>query len=68
MAYVIAQGEVTPAELWEHCDGRIPSFAVPRYLRFVDELPKTPSQRVQKAKLRELGVTADTHDRTPDNR
>jgi crotonobetaine/carnitine-CoA ligase len=59
---------VTPAELWEHCDGRIPSFAVPRYLRFVDELPKTPSQRVQKAKLRELGVTADTHDRTPDNR
>lgn len=68
MAYVITQGEVTPAELWEHCDGRIPSFAVPRYLRFVDELPKTPSQRVQKAKLRDLGVTADTHDRTPDNR
>lgn len=68
MAYVIAQGEVTPAELWEHCDGRIPSFAVPRYLRFVDELPKTPSQRVQKARLRELGVTDDTHDRTPDNR
>lgn len=68
MAYVITQSEVTPAELWEHCDGRIPSFAVPRYLRFVDELPKTPSQRVQKAKLRELGVTADTHDRTPDSR
>jgi len=65
MAYVITGpgAEVTPAELWEHCDGRIPSFAVPRYLRFVDELPKTPSQRVQKAKLRALGVTEDTHDR-----
>jgi crotonobetaine/carnitine-CoA ligase len=36
---------------------------VPRFLRFVDELPKTPSQRVQKAKLRALGVTPDTHDR-----
>ncbi|GGO75098.1 AMP-binding protein [Nocardioides deserti] len=68
MAYVITQSDVTAEELWEHCDGRIPSFAVPRYLRFVDELPKTPSQRVQKAKLRELGVTEDTRDRTPDNR
>ena len=68
MAYVITQSDVTPEQLWEHCDGRIPSFAVPRYLRFVAELPKTPSQRVQKAKLRELGVTPDTHDRTPDHR
>ncbi|WP_110207568.1 AMP-binding protein [Nocardioides daejeonensis] len=66
MAYVITGGDAaapSPQELWEHCDGRIPSFAVPRYLRFVEELPKTPSQRVQKAKLRALGVTADTHDR-----
>jgi crotonobetaine/carnitine-CoA ligase len=66
MAYVITGGDVpppTPEELWTHCDGRIPSFAVPRFLRFVDELPKTPSQRVQKAKLRALGVTDDTHDR-----
>ncbi|WP_436698058.1 AMP-binding protein [Nocardioides sp. BYT-33-1] len=66
MAYVITGGDVpppTPEELWTHCDGRIPSFAVPRFLRFVDELPKTPSQRVQKAKLRALGVTDDTYDR-----
>lgn len=64
MAYVITAGEAPSAEeLWRHCDGRIPSFAVPRYLRFVDEMPKTPSQRVQKAKLRALGVTPDTHDR-----
>ncbi|WP_028654573.1 AMP-binding protein [Nocardioides sp. J54] len=66
MAYVITGGDhptPTAEELWAHCDSRIPSFAVPRYLRFVDELPKTPSQRVQKAKLRALGVTPDTHDR-----
>ena len=68
MAYVITQFEATPESLWKHCDSRIPSFAVPRFLRFVDELPKTPSQRVQKAKLRELGITPDTHDRTPDPR
>jgi crotonobetaine/carnitine-CoA ligase len=69
MAYlVLGDTEApTPEELWTHCDVRIPSFAVPRYLRFVDELPKTPSQRVQKAKLRALGVTDDTHDRSPDS-
>ncbi len=65
MAYVVLDEgvDLTAAELWEHCDRRIPSFAVPRFLRFVVELPKTPSQRVQKARLRELGVTEDTHDR-----
>ena len=68
MAYIITQSETTADSVWEHCQARIPSFAVPRYLRFVEDLPKTPSQRVQKAKLRELGVTPDTFDRTPDNR
>jgi len=67
MAYVITQETTTPESIWELCDQRIPGFAVPRFLRFVDELPKTPSQRVQKAKLRAQGVTPDTHDRTPDN-
>jgi len=64
MAYVITREPVTPQELWEWFDERIPAFAVPRFLRFVDELPKTPSQRVQKAELRKLGVTPDTYDRT----
>jgi crotonobetaine/carnitine-CoA ligase len=42
---------------------RMPYFMVPLYLRFVDELPKTPTQRVQKVALREQGVTADTFTR-----
>ncbi|MCZ4500280.1 MAG: peptide permease [Marmoricola sp.] len=66
MAYMVTAPGTTPsaAEIWAWCDQRIPGFAVPRFLRFVDELPKTPSQRVQKAKLRATGVTPDTHDRT----
>ncbi|GAA3938278.1 AMP-binding protein [Microbacterium soli] len=63
MAYVVASEDITAEELWEHCDNRMPAFAVPRYIRFVDDLPKTPSQRVQKAKLRENGITPDTFDR-----
>lgn len=48
--------------LLEHCRGRLTSFAVPRYVRFVDRLPLTPSQRVEKYRLREQGVTDDTYD------
>jgi len=55
---------VTAAELWTFCDGKIPSFAIPRFVRYVDALPKTPSEKVRKTELRADGVTADTHDRT----
>jgi crotonobetaine/carnitine-CoA ligase len=41
----------------------MPRFAVPRFVRIVEELPKTASQRVRKHELREQGVTADTVDR-----
>jgi crotonobetaine/carnitine-CoA ligase len=46
-----------------HCAQHLAAFAVPRYLRGVAALPKTPSQRVQKFVLREQGVTPDTVDR-----
>jgi acyl-CoA synthetase (AMP-forming)/AMP-acid ligase II len=40
------------AELIEFCKGKIASFKVPRYIRFVDEWPMS-STKVQKFKLRE---------------
>ena len=48
---------------FEHLVPLMPAFAVPRYVRVVDELPKTPTQRVRKVELREQGVTAGTVDR-----
>ena len=61
---VLAPGaELTPTDLWAFCDRRMPSFAVPRYVRFVDELPKTPTHKVEKAMLRDHGVDASTADR-----
>ena len=39
-----------------------PYFFVPRYIEFLDELPATPTGRVQKFKLRERGVTPETWD------
>jgi len=53
---------IDPAALIEFCEGRISRFALPRYVRVVDELPKNHSQRIEKFKLREIGVTADTWD------
>ena len=52
-----------PAELTHWLAKEMPYFMVPRYIRFVAELPKTPTERVQKNKLRDEGITADTFDR-----
>jgi crotonobetaine/carnitine-CoA ligase len=54
---------LTPAELLDHCQDHMAYFMVPRYVRFMDALPKTPTEKIQKAVLREDGVTADTWDR-----
>jgi crotonobetaine/carnitine-CoA ligase len=54
---------VTPSELAAHCEQRLPYFAVPRYIDIVAELPRTENGKLQKFKLRELGVSATTWDR-----
>ena len=58
-----AGASVTHEELHDFCDGRIPRFAIPRYIEFGAKLPRNPTGRVQKFKLREAGVTEATWDR-----
>ena len=61
---IVREGEeINPEELMDFCQSRMAHFAIPRYIRFVKELPKTPSQRVEKYKLKETGITSDTWDR-----
>jgi len=38
-------------------------FMLPRYIRVVAEMPKTPTAKIEKHRLRAEGVTADTWDR-----
>ena len=52
-----------PAELIAFLTPRMAHFMVPRYIRIVPALPKTPTQKVQKHLLRSEGITADTWDR-----
>ncbi len=54
---------LTPAVLAEYCNGRMPAFAIPRFIEFVSALPMTENGKVQKFRLRERGVTAATWDR-----
>ena len=51
------------ATLLDFCQPRMPYFAVPRFLEFVDALPVTENGKVTKYKLRERGITSATWDR-----
>ena len=42
---------VPPEEIVEFAKQRLASFKVPRYYEYVDDLPRTPSERVEKHKL-----------------
>lgn len=55
--------EPDPTELLSFCEERMPYFAVPRFVEFSKALPKTANEKVQKAKLRDTGVTEITWDR-----
>lgn len=55
--------ELTPEQLIDYLKRHLADFMIPRYLRFMAELPKTPTHKVLKHELRSQGVTVDTWDR-----
>ena len=61
---VLKPGEtLTMEELIAYAAERMPYFAVPRFVEFMDSLPKTPTERVQKYLLKKAGITPNTWDR-----
>jgi crotonobetaine/carnitine-CoA ligase len=55
--------DIDPVEIISFLTPRLPHFMVPRYIRFMTDLPKTPTQKVEKHVLRAEGITRDTWDR-----
>jgi crotonobetaine/carnitine-CoA ligase len=55
--------QLDPAEIVAHLLPRMAHHMVPRYIRIVDSLPKTPTEKVEKHVLRGQGLTEDTWDR-----
>jgi len=51
-----------PADLFHWCIDRLPYFALPRYIEFRAELPKSPVGRVLKYELRDQGTPPGTWD------
>jgi crotonobetaine/carnitine-CoA ligase len=59
-AIVLKPGStLAPEALLDFCTERMAHFAVPRYLRFVDSLPKSHAQRILKQELKAEGAEAD---------
>lgn len=55
--------ELNYEDLIRFCEPRMAYFMVPRYVEFREALPKNPSQRIEKYKLRAEGITRTTWDR-----
>ncbi|MBF4162742.1 AMP-binding protein [Nocardioides acrostichi] len=53
---------LTPQALHAHLQQQAPRYLVPRYLEFVEVLPRTPTEKVEKFRLRAQGVTDRTWD------
>ena len=58
---------LSPEQLAKHINDHAPYYFVPRYIEFVDQLPYTPTNKIQKFKLRERGISAATWDRNASN-
>lgn len=63
-AYIlpIKKGSIAPEDIISWCEERIGYFKIPRYIEFVDELPRTATNRIERHKLKELGI-GDSWDR-----
>jgi len=51
---------VDPALLYDFVTDKLAKFALPKYIRIVDQLPKTETHRIVKHLLKKEGVTEDT--------
>ena len=64
VAVVLKLGETMIAEeILEYCEGKLATFQIPRFLEFVDKLPKSEVHRIMKRYLKDQGVSENTYDR-----
>jgi crotonobetaine/carnitine-CoA ligase len=65
LAFVVLRPGATlgHGDLFRHLMPRMAHFMVPRYIEFLEEMPRTPTQKIQKVELRKRGIGAATWDR-----
>ena len=69
-AYLILQpgktaDDLSPDQVAIHCESRLARFKIPRFIAYVDEFPRTPSNKVAKSKLVDAAddLRVDAYDR-----
>ena len=64
-AFIIPQKNesVVMEDLIHWCNERMPAFMVPRYVEEIKALPQTPSEKVRKKALRDMGNSEKTWDK-----
>jgi len=62
-ACVVADGALDHEAFLAWCEQRLPRFMIPRYVEVLGALPKTPTQRTEKYRLREDALNTRTWDR-----
>jgi carnitine-CoA ligase len=55
--------DLKPSDLVAWCEARMARHMVPRYIEIVTAMPRTPTEKVEKYRLRERGITSATWDR-----
>ena len=64
VAVVLKPGEtMKPEELLDFVQDKLAHFQVPRFIDFVEKLPKSEVHRIMKRFLKDKGVTDTTYDR-----
>ncbi|MBN2158082.1 MAG: AMP-binding protein [Spirochaetes bacterium] len=53
---------LNPQELIEYLEGKLARYAIPRFIRFVDEFTVTSTYRIIKDEIKKEGVTPDSYD------
>ena len=64
VAIVLKPGEtMKPEEILDFCQGKMAYFMIPRYIDFVEKLPKSEVHRIMKRFLKDRGISETTYDR-----
>ena len=64
VAVVLQPNQTMEAEeLLDYLQDKLAYFQIPRFIDFVEELPKSKVHRIMKRFLKERGVTESTYDR-----
>lgn len=58
-AVLVCDGAVEPASVCAFLKDLLPSYMLPRYVEFLDSIPKTETEKIQRNKLQDLNDCLD---------